>query len=554
MKKRSIAVLLFLAMCVCLFAGCGETAGTPQSNINNNSSNSNGTGNNSGSGSNDGYTGERAVTIGAASDIESFNPYANLYSERYSILSLVYQPLVLNVDNVFYNVLISGYDQTDDFTFVLHLRDNITDSAGNPFKASDVVYSFKLANESGFFSKTDDIKRIEATDELTVEIEFVNTMLYGEIDMITTQIFMVTEAAYSTAANGMASDPIGTGPCVVDDYMEGSYVVYKINPNYWNTAGEGEDGFVPFYDVSKLDSIRYDFITEASSRAIALESGSIDVANMLDYVDYSMYKNDSKYSTYWRVGEVYDATYNCDENRPLNNLNLRYAISHCIDIENLIIGAFDGQAEANKGMNNTYHLDCPDFIVSDSYEYYTYDLDVAKDYLQKYFDETGKTAADTNITILVVNSQELERVAEICQTFIRALGIGCDVQSYDSVTRKTIRNSRDGWDIAIAKDTATDLYNCDKLNMQWNRTTGKSMAGGWVDDETLDNLMKAAVAPATHSKETMGAFEEYFYENAFGRSLIIDRLYSASASWVDKVDGSYGYTSPLASVYNWSAK
>ena len=550
MKKpqRILAMLLVLALCVCLIAGCSNSNNSPSGT----QSGSNPAGVPSNGGSE--YTGEKAVTIGAASDIESFNPYANLYSERYSILSLVYQPLVLNVDNVFYNVLITGYDQTDDFTFVLHLRDNITDSAGNPFKASDVVYSFRLANESGFFSKTDDIESIVDTDELTVEIKFKDTMLYGEIDMITTQIFMVTEAAYSASANGMSTDPVGTGPCVVDDYMEGSYVVYKINPDYWNTAKEGEEGFVPFYDASKLDTIRYDFITEASQRAIALESGSIDVANLLDYVDYSAYENDSHYNTYWRVGEVYDATYNCDENHPLSNQNMRLAISYCIDVDGLILGAFDGQAEANKGMNNVYHLDCPDNIASASYEYYTYNLNTAKEYLQKYFDETGKTAADTNITILVVNSQELERVAQICQTFIRALGIGCDVQSYDNVTRKTIRNSRDGWDIAIAKDTATALYNCDKLNMQWNRTTGKSMAGGWVDDEELDNLMRAAVSPATHSKETMSAFEDYFYQMAFGRSLIIDRLYSASASWIDKTDGSYGYTSPLASTYDWSAK
>lgn len=542
MKKyrKLVSVLLLLAMCVGLLAGCGQSTSTDNPS--------------GGNGSAADDTGVRQVTIGAASDIDSFNPYANIYPERFSILNMVYQPLMLNVDNVFYNVLITGYDQLDTYTFELHLREGVYDTAGNPFTASDVLFSFGLAQESGFFSKLDDTESITAEDDYTVVIKFKDTMLYGEIDLLLTQVFMVTEAAYTASSSGMATDPVGTAGYVVDEYVEGSYIIFKAVENWWGVTDKDDPDYLPYYDNTNVDVVRYDFITEASSRAIALESGSIDIANKVDFIDWEKYESDDSISTYWCVGEEYTATYNCAEGHPLNNINLRLALSYCLDIDGVINGGFDGQAEPNKSMNTIYKLDCDPKYGEESYEYYDYNVDTAKAYLDKYLAETGQSASDVTITILVMNLQELEKVAEIWQTYILALGLKCEIASYDSVTRKTIRNSTDGWDIAVAKSTAVDLYNVDTLNMQWNMETGKAKAGGWVEDPVLHELMKTATSPETHSVETMSAFNDYMYEMCYARSVIIDRVFSASSSWIEKVDGPYDYTSPCACVYNWSAK
>lgn len=549
MKKyqRLISVLLLLAMCLCLFAGCGKTDDPavegPNENI--------GT---QGDDAEAEYTGVKQVTIGAATDIESFNPYANLYTERYTILSMVYQPLMLNVDNVMHNVLITGYDELDPYTFELHLREGVKDTAGNDFTADDVLFSFKLAQESGFFTKLNDTESITKVDDYTVQVKFKDSMLFGEIDLILTQVFMVTEEAYTASENGMATEPVGTAGYVVDEYVEGSYVVFKAIEGWWGVTDKNDPAYLPYYDNTNVDIVRYDFITEGSSRAIALESGAIDIANKLDYMDWSMYEGGDKINTYWRVGEDYTATYNCAEGNTLSNINMRLALSYCLDVDGVIQGGFDGQAEPSKAMNNVYHLDCDPKYGEESYNYYDYDVEIAKQYLNKYLDETGKKASDITITILVQNMQELETVAEIWQTYIIALGLKCEVASYDSVTRKTIRNSVEGWDIAVAKSTATELYNVDKLNMQWNMISGKSKAGGWVEDPVLHDLMKTATSPEGHSMEAMTAFDDYMYEMCYARGVIIDRVYSGCASWIEKVDGAYGMTSPCASVYNWSAK
>lgn len=549
MKKyqRLTSVLLTLAMCTCLFVGCGKQNSIDD--VSDSDIQTTGTANDS----NAEYTGVKQVTVGAASDIESFNPYANIYPERFSILNMVYQPLMLAVDNVFYNVLITGYDQLDTYTFELHLREGVFDTAGNPFTADDVLFSFKIAQESGYFTKLDDTESITKVDDYTVQIKFKDTMLYGEIDLILTQVFMVTEKAYTASATGMATDPVGTTGYIVDEYVEGSYVVFKAIDDWWGVTDKSDPDYLPYYDNTNVDVVRYDFITEASSRAIALESGSIDIANKVDYIDWKMYESDA-INTYWCVGEEYTATYNCAEGNPCNDINMRLALSYCLDIDGVINGGFDGQAEPNKAMNTQYKLDCDPKYGEESYEYYKYDVETAKEYLNKYLESTGKNASDVTITILVMNLQELEKVAEIWQTYIRALGLKCEVASYDSVTRKTIRNSTEGWDIAIAKSTAVDLYNVDTLNMQWNMVSGKAKAGGWVEDPVLHELMKTATSPVTHSVESMAAFDDYMYEMCYARSVIIDRVYSSSLSWVEKVDGPYDYTSPCACVYDWSAK
>lgn len=66
---------------------------------------------------------------------------------------------------------------------------------------------------------------------------------------------------------------VGTGPFVVEEYVEGSHISYVKNPDYWDTTTiDGVEYQVPF-----VDQLVYTTIADESSRVSALRTGQVDL-------------------------------------------------------------------------------------------------------------------------------------------------------------------------------------------------------------------------------------------------------------------------------------
>lgn len=504
-------------------------------------------------GSSLGAKAEKKVVIGASSDPETLSPYSSLYGDRYAMLSMVYQPLVCVVGNKAYNVMITDYKEVGKNIYDCYLYKNIYDTAGNHFTAKDAVFSYKTAIDSGNFSTLNSVTSVTALNDYTIEFKCNDSLVFGQITTILSQVFMVTEAAYKASSDKMAVDPVGTTGYVLDQYVQGSRVIFKkAKRAYWQKAKEGETGYVFLYDTTKVDKVEYHFITDSTQTVMALKTGSIDIANRISKTDLTMLQKD-KFKFYAFTGEHYTATFNCSEKSVCSNVNMRKALTYSWDTKGIISGALDGDGEIATGLNNRYRLDYdPKY---NKKAYFGYNVSLAKQYLKKYYAETGKAANDVSITILVVNDPYLEKVAQIMQAYIMKLGVKCKVASYDSVTRKTIRNSEQGWDIAVAKSIATEMYNVANVDMQFNVEKGKTLAGGWINDAHLQELVIEACATKTHSVNTMSALEDYMRDQCYVVGLIIDKIHVASDKMVTKlITGPYGYVAPCACTYNWSAK
>ena len=501
---------------------------------------------------------ERSVVIGTSADPQTLTPYASLYGDRYAMLSMIYQPLVVVVGNEAYNVLISGYEETGPNTYTCSLYKNIYDTAGNHFTASDVIFSYETAKKSGNFSILNVISDLSAPDDYTVVITCDDTMVFGQIESILSQVFMVTEAAYTASGNKMAVDPVGTTGYVLAEYVPGNQITFtKADRAYWQGAKPGDEGYVYLYETNNVDTVRYDFISDISQMAMAVETKAIDVASRVSAADRELFMGGGKMydslNVYDFTGEHYSITYNCADGNPCSSANMRKALAYAFDAQGIVEGVFNGQGEPATGLNNRYRLDHHKKYLTE--DYFGYDLDKAKDYLARYTAETGKSGKDVTITILVVNDDYLEKVSQVMQAYFLKLGVNCDVTSYDSVTRKSIRNSKENWDISIAKDKAVDRYAVRSYDRGYNMLKGHTQAGGWIDDPKLLELNIAACSPESHSMETMTALEDYIKDNAYGIGILIDKVHMASRDWVTDLKlGPYGYVAPAGSSYDFSAK
>jgi len=128
----------------------------------------------------------------------------------------------------------------EDLTSVTYnLLEGVLWSDGEPFTASDVVFTWQWAtdpaNQAATASLYESIADVKAVDDLTVTITFKEPQL-GWYSYFTSGQSggILPEHVLSAGADAAAftTQPIGTGPYVVESFTPNDNVQYAVNPNY----------------------------------------------------------------------------------------------------------------------------------------------------------------------------------------------------------------------------------------------------------------------------------------------------------------------------------
>ncbi|OCX64706.1 peptide ABC transporter substrate-binding protein [Thioclava sp. SK-1] len=158
----------------------------------------------------------------------------------------------------------------DGMTYTFHLNENVKWHDGAPFTAADVVFSlgFLDGTHPRFRANYAHVDSVETPDDYTVIFHmkesygpFINAFEVGSMPMLPKHIYEGTD--YAT--NPANSTPIGTGPFKFDEWQKGSFIHLVKNDDYYV---EG----LPY-----LDEVFYRVIPDAASRAVAFETGEVDV-------------------------------------------------------------------------------------------------------------------------------------------------------------------------------------------------------------------------------------------------------------------------------------
>ncbi|MWB78777.1 ABC transporter substrate-binding protein [Pseudooceanicola sp. 216_PA32_1] len=159
----------------------------------------------------------------------------------------------------------------DGLVYTFKLQDGVTWHDGEPFTAADVVFSadvFLRETHARLRSSLAYVQSIEAPDDTTVVFTlkepfgpFINAFEVGTMPIVPKHIYEGTD--YAT--NEMNATPIGTGPFKFDKWEKGSYIHLVKNEDYYV---EG---------LPHLDEIFYRVIPDAAARAVAFETGEVDV-------------------------------------------------------------------------------------------------------------------------------------------------------------------------------------------------------------------------------------------------------------------------------------
>jgi peptide/nickel transport system substrate-binding protein len=198
-----------------------------------------------------------------------------------------------------------------------HIRENVKFQNGDAMTPERVKASLeRTLKENKRAAKSAKIKNITVDGQnLTVE----TTESYGSLlSSLTEPAFVIVDTQGD--AKQLAETPVMTGPYMVTSFKKNEEIQLKANPDYWG----GKPG---------LDSITVKNIKDNNKRAMALQSGDLDLVQNVDAANRKLFAND-KYDIKEATGvRVYFMQLNFAGQ--LKDDNLRKALASAVDYESL---------------------------------------------------------------------------------------------------------------------------------------------------------------------------------------------------------------------------
>lgn len=273
-------------------------------------------------------------------NVGPLNPH--LYSPNQMFAqAMVYEGLVKYMpDGSVAPALATGWTVSEDGrTFTFTLREGVKFSDGEAFDAAVVEKNFAAVMGNGARHKwlglMGALASVKATGPMTVEITTKEPYypLLQELALIRPVRFLAPGAFPDSGqtADGLKA-PIGTGPWVLSESVLGQYDVFTRNEAYW--------GPKPAFDTIKVK-----VIADPNTRAIALETGEIDLIYGVE--------GQITPDTFQRLK---DAGYEAGTSAPLETMALalntgkgptadlavRKAINHALNKDAMVTGIFYG--------------------------------------------------------------------------------------------------------------------------------------------------------------------------------------------------------------------
>ena len=464
--KKAMALFLAAAMTVSALAGCGGGGGGTTAAA---SESAGGTAAaNAVSGSK-----ENAVVIGMDADPGTFNPWGSTSTALLRLKWNVFQPLFyLNTEKELIPILAESYEQVDATHYTVRLKQNIKDSAGNPIKASDVVFSMQQAADGPMANtfKYADPSTFQAVDDYTASLEFLQETEYAFTSVVK-QIPIVSEAAYKADPNEMVNMPVGTGPYVLSDWTVGSSLTFTKNADYWDTAP------TPMFSQN-MDEITYRIISEGAQRAIELETGAIDIMYDCQATDLSRFQNNDAYVADIQDGsKVLNCYFNCSDNSPCADVRIRQAIAYAIDSQAVAVAACEGLGNASFSIAHPVTMEWREAYRSEVL--YPQNIEKAKSLLS----EAGYQPGELTISIMADETAIKRASAQIIQAACSEIGINVEIQQLESAVFQANIGDRTAWDAYMGVNQS-EIYAGALMTTQIEKT-------GYTGKELLDAIDKA---------------------------------------------------------------
>ncbi|MEG6616542.1 ABC transporter substrate-binding protein [Peptococcaceae bacterium 1198_IL3148] len=453
MRKRTLYVVLAVAMLALLLVGCGggEKATSDEAK-------------------------DKVFVFAQGADPRGLDPAFVDDGESAKIMVNVYDNLVRYKEGSteIEPALAESWESNEDKTeWTFHLRQGVKFHDGTPFNAEAVKFNIDRQLEP---NRTEampyasfvygPVKSVEVIDEYTVKIILNNPYAPFLANMAMCMAApIVSPTAVEKYGEDFIANPVGTGPFKFVKWDRGQSIELVANEEYWDGA-------------PKLDKLIFKFVKENSVRASELMTGSIDAMDGVDPNDVkTLQDNGIKVAMNPGMNINYLAFFTNKE--PFNNPLLRQAVSHAIDREAIVEHLYQGTADLANGP-------LPSFMpgYDKDLKPYEYNPEKAKELLA----EAGY-ADGLKVTLLTYTNPRPynsvgQKLAEAIQGDLQKVGITAEIKAWPWTEYKAI----------VSPEIVTE---------------GDMMIYGWIGDNgDPDNFLTLL-----DSKEIAGSLNSAKYAN-----------------------------------------
>jgi peptide/nickel transport system substrate-binding protein len=271
----------------------------------------------------------------------SFDPCANGGGASIPFLDLLYVPLIFAVPSTNHIVpgLASswGFSGPGNLTFTVHIKPGYTFQDGTPVTAQAAMESINycLAEKVQTLPTLKDMT-VSGPDTLIFHLTAQTSSLPAELSQ---QIGMLISPAAikKYGVKGLGAHPVGAGPFTLTNYVPNSSVTFTRWAGY-KAAGE---------PAPKVRTIDVQIVTDQTSLASALTSGTVDYAFAVDPSVVPAVKSDSSLHVHINTGALaVTAMFINLDVPPMNNVDVREALEYALNRPLLSKAASDNVVSA----------------------------------------------------------------------------------------------------------------------------------------------------------------------------------------------------------------
>ncbi|MBI1726535.1 MAG: ABC transporter substrate-binding protein, partial [Candidatus Rokubacteria bacterium] len=238
---------------------------------------------------------------------------------------------------------------TDSKNYTFFLRKGVRFHNGREMKAADVKFALDRAvnpeTKHPYRVQYENVQDVIVKDDYTISV----TLKLVQANFLWTVARQGSVIYPREAVDTLKTQPMGTGPFTVADWVRGDRIVLVKNKDYWQKG------------LPRLDKVTYRFIPDPNSALASLKSGDIDVSAFgLGPENVDALKKDGRFQVI--LGDTTnDVTLSMNNSKkPYLDKRVRLAITHAINKEEVLKGAMFGYGKilgSNVDPLNLYYVD-----------------------------------------------------------------------------------------------------------------------------------------------------------------------------------------------------
>lgn len=377
----------------------------------------------------------------------------------------------------------------DGLTWTFTLRD-ATFSNGDPVTADDVKFSLDRFMDPtinvNIPSLAYGFKSVDIVDPKTIQVtlEFPVGALLDNLSVFPASI--VNKKLVEQDGEEHWKNPIGTGPFVLGEWVPGDHVTLTKNPNYWEAG-------LPY-----LDEIRFDYVADDNARLLRIQSGEADIVEGVPFTQIESLQGQEGFGLEVQTISRFEAVFINNRNAPLDDQNVRKALSLAVDKDALNAAVYGGVGEAANDMIPKGKFTADAATVPP----YAFDLEQAK---QLIAGSAGAGGFDATF-IYPAGSSIHKELSTILQAQWAELGVNVKLEEVDQASLFD-RYLAGDWDLAVplVQFTADVPVNDEVALLFYDDNPDNAIAAfatGWKVPAELVQMTQAFVQGTTDDDRT----------------------------------------------------